>query len=224
MEADHEQWASTTSPRYYEISSQPIPPISTRASSESGQILLSKSKHVSTLLLSLYYNYYGPSHYYKLLSQGSVGQGDKETYLAAATALNTSFSAVTTSVEELGYHNNDDHKFKGCGASHFNAEDDYAIHTLRDRTLTSPRRAFVHAQTYRMNAAQVVEYWHSEINGRMWGPKEAMKEKFGRDLEKQLWAETLAVGCQYPGYFSDWKANMGVCREIGRVYNFIATL
>ena len=192
-----------------------------RASSESGQLLLSKSKHASTLLLSLYYNYYGPSHYYSLLSQGGPGQGDKETYLAAATSLNSTFYTVQNPVEELGYIH-DDNLFKGCGASQSNPEDDYDRHVLHDATITTPpRRAFVHAQTYKMNAGSVPELFHSEINQRMWGPKAAMVEKFGRDLEKQLWAETLAVGCQFESYFRDWENRTQVCKRIGRVYKFL---
>lgn len=196
-----------------------MPSITQRASSESGQLLLSKSKHASTLLLSLYYNYYGPSHYYKLLSQGSVGQGDKETYLAAAMSMNASFYTVTTNVEELGF-SHDDNQFKGCGAAQFNPEDDYHSHTLYNESVKL-RHSFVHAQTYRMNAATVVELFHNEINQRMWGPKEKMIERFGFDLEKQLWAETLATGCQYESYFSDWVNKTMVCKKIGRVYKFL---
>ena len=49
-----------------------------------------------------------------------------------------------------------------------------------------------------------------------------MVEKFGRDLEKQLWAETLAVGCQFEkGYFGDWENRTQVCKRIGRVYKFL---
>ena len=72
-----------------------------------------------------------------------------------------------------------------------------------------------------MNAAQIVDIFQNQINQRMWGPKEQLIEKFGRDLEKQLWAETLATGCQYMRYFSDWKADRTVCKKIGRVYKFL---
>ena len=197
-----------------------MPSVSKRASSESGMFLISKSKHKSTLLLSLYYNVYGPSHYYKLLSQGSVGQGDKETYLAAAMSLNASFYTVNTNVEELGYYH-DDHQFKGCGATQFNPKDDYKKHILRNQSIKEPSRSFVHAQTYTMNAGTVTESFHGEINQRMWGPKEQMIEKFGRDLEKQLWAETVATGCQFEHYFSDWVNKTQVCKKIERVYKFL---
>ncbi|KAG8530431.1 uncharacterized protein KY384_004933 [Bacidia gigantensis] len=98
-------WANTASPLFFSIAS--IPTISSagdRASTDSGQVLLSKSKHALTLLLIAYYNVYGPSHYYPLLSQGAVGQGDKETYLAAAMALNAPFYDVKTPILQLGFH------------------------------------------------------------------------------------------------------------------------
>lgn len=50
---------------------------------ESGQILLSKSDHWRSLYLSLYYNFYGPEHYYTLLYLGTYGTGDRETFVPA---------------------------------------------------------------------------------------------------------------------------------------------
>lgn len=51
---------------------------------EAGQIMLNKTLHFNTLLLSLYYNYDGPAGFHPLISQGGAGEGDKETYLLAA--------------------------------------------------------------------------------------------------------------------------------------------
>jgi alpha 1,2-mannosyltransferase len=51
---------------------------------ESGEMLINKKKHFKTLILSLYYNHDGPYGYYPLLSQGGAGEGDKETFVAAA--------------------------------------------------------------------------------------------------------------------------------------------
>ncbi|KAG0672004.1 Crossover junction endonuclease mus81, partial [Pichia californica] len=39
---------------------------------ESGQLFMSKKKHFKALILSLYYNTYGPDYYYPLLSQGAA--------------------------------------------------------------------------------------------------------------------------------------------------------
>jgi alpha 1,2-mannosyltransferase len=72
-------FALTVSPHYYHIASIPPEPVSTRFSTESGQLLLRKSLHRESLLMMLYYNYFGPDYYYPLLCQGSHGAGDKET-------------------------------------------------------------------------------------------------------------------------------------------------
>lgn len=201
--------------------SQPAPAPFTRASSESGQLLLSKSLHAQTLLLAVYYNFYGPSHYYKLLSQGAIGEGDKETYLAAATALNTTFYTVQQNIDTLGYHFGDALQFKGCGAIQHNPSDDYQKNELQNATTSKIRPAFVHAQTYKMNADTIVDTFQAEINQRIWESKERMMERFGRDVEKQMWADTLYTGCQLEHSFKIWKEKTGICKRIGRIYKFL---
>ena len=53
-------WGSTASHIFYDLSGQATPSMLEQASSESGQIVVSKRKHAQTLLLALYYNLYGP--------------------------------------------------------------------------------------------------------------------------------------------------------------------
>lgn len=72
--------------------------------SESGMILVNKIKHSKTLMLSLYYNIYGPNLYYALFSQGSAGEGDKETFMAAATVLGKKYYQVQQPFKFIGYH------------------------------------------------------------------------------------------------------------------------
>ncbi|OUM55344.1 hypothetical protein BVG19_g4866 [[Candida] boidinii] len=76
-----------------------IPDVST----ESGQVLISKNEHPDVLLLSLYYNTYGPSLFYPLLSQGGPGEGDKDTFPAAANALGKKFYQVKKNVHATGF-------------------------------------------------------------------------------------------------------------------------
>lgn len=64
------------------------------SSSESGQLLINKKTHAKTIFLSTYYNFYGPDYYYPLLTQNSHGEGDKDTYIAAAHALGQSYYHV----------------------------------------------------------------------------------------------------------------------------------
>lgn len=51
---------------------------------ESGEMIINKKLHFKSLLLALYYNFDGQFGYYPLLSQGGAGEGDKETFVAAA--------------------------------------------------------------------------------------------------------------------------------------------
>ncbi|KAJ5525379.1 mannosyltransferase [Penicillium frequentans] len=91
-------WANTASPLYFNISRQSEPLMTARAATESGVMLVSKRKHFPTLLLAVYYNYYGPEYYWPLLGQGAYGQGDKDTFIQAASALDTTFHTVSEPV------------------------------------------------------------------------------------------------------------------------------
>ncbi|VEU24066.1 DEKNAAC105221 [Brettanomyces naardenensis] len=82
---------------------------------ESGQIMVNKRNHMRSLLLSLYYNLYGPHQYYPLFSQGTAGEGDKETFLAAATYYKEPVYRVKKICDTLGYWMEDPHKFIGVG-------------------------------------------------------------------------------------------------------------
>lgn len=75
---------------------------------ESGQLLVDKYKHLDTIILSLYYNYNGPSYYYPLLGQGLAGEGDKDTFALAARALSAHglqryYYQLRAPVDALGY-------------------------------------------------------------------------------------------------------------------------
>ena len=72
-------------------------------STESGQLFINKELHADTLLLSLYYNVLGPDLYYKLFSLGEPGEGDKDTFLAAAVATKQSFYQVKSLIRTYGY-------------------------------------------------------------------------------------------------------------------------
>lgn len=128
-------WQRSTSPYFYDIASIDLVGLNSKdhteeeikdkiplhnlkgaipnPSTESGQLMISKSKHWDVLLLSLYYNIYGPKHYYHLFSQGAAGQGDKETFLAAATVLESSFYQVTSKVSAIGYFKKEGGDYRG---------------------------------------------------------------------------------------------------------------
>lgn len=106
-------WQTSVSPAYYEIAARPPTPVSARASTESGQLLVSKEKHWKTLLLAAYYNYYGPDYYYPLLCQARAGAGDKETFLPAAEAMGLPFYDVKAPAQSLGHFRNKTNRADG---------------------------------------------------------------------------------------------------------------
>lgn len=71
--------------------------------SESGQMLITKSRHIKSLMLALYYNFYGPDLYYHLLYQGGPGKGDKETFIPALQIFDEPYHQVETIPELLGF-------------------------------------------------------------------------------------------------------------------------
>ncbi|KAK0641948.1 mannosyltransferase putative-domain-containing protein [Cercophora newfieldiana] len=81
-------WTPTGSPDFFAVTADTEPPVfTTRASSESGVLVIDKARHADTLLLAAYYNHYGPEYYYPLLTQHDLEDPGRESYLAAALVL-----------------------------------------------------------------------------------------------------------------------------------------
>lgn len=126
-------WSRTTNPNFYKIANIPVDmsrPIRgdysdeklasgdllkdfnfhdfkgtlPNPTSESGMVMVNKIEHVDTLLLILYYNIYGPEFYYPMITQGGAGEGDKDTFIAAAYALNKKVYQVKQGMTFIGYH------------------------------------------------------------------------------------------------------------------------
>lgn len=132
-------WYPTTSPRFYRIAGVDLPPMGVRKSSESGIILYDKARHAESLLLAAYYNFYGPDHYYPLLSQNAHGQGDKETFLHAAMALGKPFYDVKAEVGFLGRWVNG--KFETAGMKQADPREEYALRLQRFDSQRHSKRA-----------------------------------------------------------------------------------
>ena len=112
-------WYPSESPYFFEIAKiDTIPHLTERASVESGELMYSKAKHHASLMLAAYYNYYGPTYYYPLLSQGAPGEGDKETFAWAATALKEPHYAVHERVMALGRHDTNGNFLGSAMAQH----------------------------------------------------------------------------------------------------------
>lgn len=86
-------------------------------SSEAGVMLVNKTSHVRTLLLALYYNVFGPKFYYPLLTQGGAGEGDKETFIAAASVMKEPYFQTLKKFMWVGY--NTPEKFQSKALGHY---------------------------------------------------------------------------------------------------------
>ena len=167
---------------------------------------------------------------------------DKETYLAAAASLNATFYTVTTPIHTLGYTQAHDERFIAAGLVQHNPTDDYNYNNdnnnnnnryaplapnqnpNQNQTNSSTRPSFLHANVYRTDASRMYDVFNDKIRSqRMWGSREETLARFGgRDVEKQVWAETLYTGCHLQGAFAAWRNRSdNVCTKIGRVYKFL---
>lgn len=95
-------------------------------STESGQLVINKATHGKTILLSLYYNIYGPDIFYKLFSLGEQGEGDKDTFVTAAIVCNEPHYLVKSFILSPGYFDNNN-KFNGVAMAQKNPLNDYDL-------------------------------------------------------------------------------------------------
>jgi alpha 1,2-mannosyltransferase len=115
--------ALTTSPHFHHIAGISPEPVSARLSTDSGQLMLNKHIHRESLLMMVYYNYFGPEYFYPLLCQGSHGACDKETFVQAARAVSAPWYQVRTAPVSLGRWWNG--TFRGVGIAQADAGLDY---------------------------------------------------------------------------------------------------
>jgi alpha 1,2-mannosyltransferase len=135
-------WAQTISSHFFHIAAIPEVLPMARLSTESGQLLLNKDKHRESLLMMVYYNYYGPEYYYVLLSQGAPGVGDKETFVQAALAVGLPYYQVRTPPIALGRHVNG--SFVGVGIAQADPSLDYEY--------LPPMRSHIHDNAFWQDA------------------------------------------------------------------------
>lgn len=137
-------------------------------STESGQIAIRKTRHHRTLLLSLYYNIYGYDIYYPLLSQGAQGEGDKETFAAAAVVNDDPIYYLNSSTHATGYWANND--YTGFSILQNDPQEDwmynqYKIHSKGDFN-REPRIMFIHNNVKKINPPYLFEI-HRSLRERM---------------------------------------------------------
>ncbi|KAI5304819.1 hypothetical protein KEM56_005871 [Ascosphaera pollenicola] len=228
-------WGSSASPLYYRIASINEPKMSERASTESGEIFISKKSHRSTLLLSMYYNYHGPDYYYKLFSQGGPGEGDKETFIAAATVMHEPFYQVSERIGAIG-RRQDGGGMAGSAMVQYDPVEDYALisqgkwRVKDDSVAPRPRPLFIHANVPKFNPATIFDTDHHidpvrDDHGkwtRPWTvPEDTVQAIGGFELEKQFWIEIKGVGCELEDKFESWKGKHDICKTLTEYYKAV---
>ena len=222
-------WASTASPHYYRIAGTAPPSTALRATSEAGEILVSKRTHAAALALAAYYNYYGPEYYYPLLSQGSLGEGDKETFLSAVLALGMPFYTVTAPVRAMGNLNRAG-EYAGSAMVQYDPRDDHRLVTAAGgdpakafsqnrETPVKTRPAFVHANTPKFNPGTIFTDPKNPTVGPDGRRVRAWVERCGvaEDVEPKLWEEMERTACEGDRKFESWKETGGNC-ELVKAY------
>ncbi|EAS37068.3 alpha-1,2-mannosyltransferase [Coccidioides immitis RS] len=217
-------WQVTYHPSFFEITSQPLPKGFEHASTESGQVLVSKKSHSKMLLLSAYYNFYGPSHYYPLLSQGHPGEGDKETFIAPARILNLPFYAVSTGPGVFGYRKPDG----GWEGGVIMQADPVWDSRLKKGEVygwggkpNAPPGTFItcHANLPKLEPVRVfgeggLAWTQDNKPKRMWGAAEEMIDRIGHDVEKDLWRALKSTACDLEGKYKPWNEQPKLCEKI----------
>ncbi|CCD56913.1 hypothetical protein QC760_003965 [Botrytis cinerea] len=205
-------WWATTSPHYFRVLELPTPSLLSLGTTESGQVIMSKRTHSDVLLLVLYYNIFGPSFYYPLLTQCDAGEGDKETWLYAAIALEKDYYQVRQRNGVIGHHTADG--FRGSSMMQHNPSDDYSTYLQEEkekkehpvwRKDVDAEVVFMHHNLIKLSPVEMISWIAKNKGSRMWGNKESTMKTFkGQDLEKTVWEELLWVGCQGGESLVNW--------------------
>lgn len=206
----------TISEHYYHVAGIPYESPAARASTESSIVLLNKDAHRESLLMMVYYNYFGPDFYYPLLCQGSHGAGDKETFVQAAMSVGLPWYQVKTGVAGLGYF--EDGKYRLSGLAQMDPRTDFAykppskshIHDS-DRwdgfaaPVEKMKPLFVHQNMHKLDPKRILKMDGTEARmgdgryTRLWGKVEGIVDMFGYDIERRVWEVVAEEGCRGDG-------------------------
>lgn len=183
--------------------------------SESGQLMISKKTHTKALLMALYYNLYGPSHFYPLFSQGSDGEGDKETFLAATIACGKPYYQVSKFLNAFG-HFSIRGEFEGTGMGQYDPVEDFEYNKNRNKDGVNvkdrePQIFFVHANFPKLNP------WQLKVTGKNMNEKAerirlygtGMKKRTGYDFETVQWTNMFELLC-------DMKIELEIYKDVDR--------
>jgi alpha 1,2-mannosyltransferase len=217
-------WFPSESPHYFEIANLEMTPIQERPGTESGQLMYHKPRHTKSLLMALYYNYYGPHAYYTLQAQGNAGEGDKETFLWSQVVFREAYYSVQQRIQALGYIAADG-EWRGSAMSQFDPRDDNAyIGSLEgtDEGESKLHPIFVHVNFPKINPALIFQDQSFGVKGptkdsdgrmrRIWFEDEQRAtDYFGLDLERRLWSVVKDLACENEGKFKSWDGVSNIC-------------
>lgn len=201
-------------------------------SSESGQLIVNKSKHIRSLILAMYYNMYGPKIYYPLLMMGGIGEGDKDTYAAAAVVCKEDYYQNTKGPATLGIFI--DGSFNGYVMVQPNPVDDYAAHIEGDKSVV-----FRGAQAHTANFKTNIKYFFDNPKKKRGFPPLKPVRNYGNlkkvreetnvdvDVELKLFDAMRYAACEWAvkkgAVPNDWKGEdtKKYCRVLTAQVNFL---
>jgi alpha 1,2-mannosyltransferase len=204
-------WLPTVWPGFYQIARLEPPDITARKTSESGMLLYNKAVHSESLLLTAYYNWYGPDYYYVMFSQGAHGEGDKETFLQAAIVLGKPFWDVKTTDLMIGRWLNG--TFHTYGMKQADPVQDYELEQYKKK-MGRPRKdehgedvrareLVIHHNLWKMDLRTLGEtdspiYLVNEQGKqtRLWGDDDKLISRSGFDVEAAMWRALIDANCK----------------------------
>jgi alpha 1,2-mannosyltransferase len=227
-------WFPSESPLFFQIAGIAEPTVWEKSATESGELYYSKKRHTNSLLLALYYNFYGPDFYYPLQSQGAPGEGDKETFLWAAVVFDEPFYTVKKKVRAVGY-NTKSGDWRGSAMVQFDPAEDLKLQSSDNPAMTEVgneliRPLFLHANFPKFNPGTIFEDVSFGASGptkdsdgtmrQVWfDDRETSVNFFGFDLERRLWSVIREVACEYEGKFDSWEGLVDVCLKATTYWN-----
>lgn len=150
-------WASSESPAMYDIQQNPERKKMARFDSvrtvDLGQIAISKSQHKETLLLSIFYTFYGPKLFEFLQNQSSAGDRGAQAIKFAARFVKKKYFMVKRQVEAIGFPNSDkDNAFQGVAMRQSFAIDDFSSIPVEKH-----RPLFIHQSNPTLHPAYIMD-------------------------------------------------------------------
>lgn len=229
-------WYRSESLLFFDIAQISPPSLGSSPATESGELFYSKPQHTNSLLLALYYNFYGPEFYYPLQSQGGPGEGDKETFFWSAMVFNESFYSVHEHVHALGYTTTDS-QWRGSAMVQFDPLQDLRRQRQIDamgeqHAEQGVRPLFVHANYPKIDPGEIFQDESFGVAGptkdadgkmrRIWhSNREETVAFFGFDVERRLWNVVRSIACDHEGKFRAWDGLQDVCKRASDYWNAV---